>query len=237
MKNIYLIPTDKPSRLGLHQDNKLNLHDDVITLNPPHFRSQNIYITNDEEIKEDYVIAYGVVIKVMMFDDKILYFVNGTKAKREDCKKIIMTTDQDLIADGIEQISEDTLLKIVEHINSGKNIEAKQRAKNYMSLKGALEPKDVVLGYKTSLDAQMLDRIEPKQETNLEESAESFAHNYFEMHETNNYKALKQGFKEGAKYEAERMYSEEDMEEAFTNGLNRSFDSDFDRWIEQFKKK
>jgi len=42
--------------------------------------------------------------------------------------------------------------------------EAKQRAVNYMSLKGALEPKDVVLGYKTSLDAQMLDKIEPKQE-------------------------------------------------------------------------
>jgi hypothetical protein len=35
--------------------------------------------------------------------------------------------------------------------------EAKKRAANYMSLKGALEPKDVVLGYKTSLDAQMLD--------------------------------------------------------------------------------
>ena len=34
----------------------------------------------------------------------------------------------------------------------------------------------------------------------------------------------------------ERMYSEEDMEKAFTNGLNRSFDSDFDRWFENFKK-
>ena len=45
------------------------------------------------------------------------------------------------------------------------------------------------------------------------------------------------GFEDGAKYMAEKMYSEEDMEEAFTNGLNRSFDSDFDRWFEQFKKK
>jgi len=44
-------------------------------------------------------------------------------------------------------------------------------------------------------------------------------------------------FKAGAKWQAKRMYSEEDMEEAFTNGLNRSFDSDFDRWFEQFKKK
>ena len=41
----------------------------------------------------------------------------------------------------------------------------------------------------------------------------------------------------GAKWQQERMYSEEDMEKAFTNGLNRSFDSDFDRWFEQFKKK
>ena len=40
----------------------------------------------------------------------------------------------------------------------------------------------------------------------------------------------------GAKWQSERMYSEEDMEKAFQNGLNRSFDSDFDRWFEQFKK-
>ena len=45
------------------------------------------------------------------------------------------------------------------------------------------------------------------------------------------------GFEYGAKYMAERMYSKEDMEEAFTNGLNRSFDSDFDRWFEHYEKK
>ena len=44
-------------------------------------------------------------------------------------------------------------------------------------------------------------------------------------------------FINGAKYQAERMYSKEDMEEAFENGLKRSFDSDFDRWFEQSKKK
>jgi len=40
-----------------------------------------------------------------------------------------------------------------------------------------------------------------------------------------------------AKTKFDKMYSEEDMEKAFTNGLNRSFDSDFDRWFKQFKKK
>ena len=47
----------------------------------------------------------------------------------------------------------------------------------------------------------------------------------------------RRSFIKGAKWQQKRMYSEEDMEEAFTNGLNRSFDSDFDRWFEQFKKK
>ena len=47
-------------------------------------------------------------------------------------------------------------------------------------------------------------------------------------------------FIKGAKWQQEQdknKYSKEDMEEAFTNGLNRSFDSDFDKWFEQSKKK
>ena len=50
-------------------------------------------------------------------------------------------------------------------------------------------------------------------------------------------KLVRDAFAAGANYMAERMYSEEDMEKAFTNGLNRSFDSDFDRWLGHFKKK
>ena len=48
---------------------------------------------------------------------------------------------------------------------------------------------------------------------------------------------IRQAFKEGASWQSKRMYSEEDMEKAFQNGLNRSFDSDFDRWFEQFKNR
>lgn len=70
---------------------------------------KELFVTSDEEIKEDYVIAYGVVIKVMMFNKDTLFFVNGTKAKRNDCKKIILTTDADLIADGIQAIPDEFL--------------------------------------------------------------------------------------------------------------------------------
>jgi len=70
---------------------------------------------------------------------------------------------------------------------------------------------DVVLGYKTSLDAQMLDKIKLKQET-LEESAEKYAN---ELPEPYNYginSDKKKGFIEGAKWRQEQilqfLYSE-----------------------------
>ena len=85
--------------------------------------------------------------------------------------------------------------------------QAKERAKNYMRLKdGYIEPKDVVLGDKTSLDAQMLDKLEPKQET-LEGAANKSA---IEQYEAGNSDYIL-GFKEGANWQAERMYSEEDI--------------------------
>jgi hypothetical protein len=43
-----------------------------------------------------------------------------------------------------------------------------------------------------------------KQET-IEQASEYYAHNYFDMHETNNYKALKQGFVSGAKWQQEQI--------------------------------
>lgn len=36
-----------------------------------------------------------------------------------------------------------------------------------------------------------------------EEAAKNYAHNYFEMQETNHYKSLKQGFEAGAKWQQE----------------------------------
>jgi len=58
---------------------------------------------------------------------------------------------------------------------------------------------------------------------------------------------IRQAFKEGASWQAERMYSEEDMREAFKQGHKsaRAMGSynditeqeDYNRWFEQFKKK
>ena len=49
MKNIHIIPTNKPSRLQLQMNGKLHIDNGkTIALRS----NQNIYITSDEEIKE-----------------------------------------------------------------------------------------------------------------------------------------------------------------------------------------
>jgi len=129
--------------------------------------------------------------------------------------------------------------------------EAKQRAKNYMRLKdGYVEPKDVILGYKTSLDAQMLDRIELQQET-LEEAAE----NAYKKHSVKDdalslneqiqrsggfIVGFKEGMIEGANWQAERMYSEEDILDAWELGAKEGLPltrKKKEELFKQFKKK
>jgi hypothetical protein len=68
---------------------------------------------------------------------------------------------------------------------------------------------------------------EEKQETTLEEKAEEYE-----------YTDGIYGFKAGAKWQAKRMYSEEDLRYAFecATDLNPSFKT-FSAWFEQFKKK
>jgi hypothetical protein len=57
---------------------------------------------------------------------------------------------------------------------------------------------------------------------------------------------LRHAFKEGAKWQAERMYSEKDLEKAFKIGFTIGYSNDvriderdksFNRWFEQFKNK
>lgn len=80
-----------------------------------------------------------------------------------------------------------------------------------------------------------------KKET-LEEAIKYYAHNYFDMHETNNFKALEKGFEAGAKWQQEISYSEDEVLR-----LLKAFESDFDHeniirkgkiecWLNLYKK-
>jgi hypothetical protein len=98
MKNVHLIPTDKPSRIFYLAD---NLHLEMGQLITPK-DYQNIYITSDmEEIKEgDYYIAEFRSL------DRPIHKHIGEEPKG-DYKKIILTTDPDL--NGVQAIDDEFL--------------------------------------------------------------------------------------------------------------------------------
>jgi hypothetical protein len=96
MKNIYLLPTDKPSKL--FKDN-FGYYRSFEYLKRENFSNQNIYITNDEEIKEG---DWGL----SKLNEVILF---GRSYNEKFYKKIILTTDQDLIAEGVQDIDDEFL--------------------------------------------------------------------------------------------------------------------------------
>ena len=101
MKNIHVIPTDKPSRLSKSTSKEeLTFCSDIYNLS----NRQHIYITSDKDKEGDWVISiYQGLIKVSDKELKIKGYVNGF------CSKIILTTDPELIKDGIQAIDDDFL--------------------------------------------------------------------------------------------------------------------------------
>jgi len=99
MKNIHVLPTDKPSRLIIYSTllNEFRLLDAPID---DWKHKQHIYITNDEEIKEGYY--YDLTHNIVM---KSIFYQSSDK----NCKKIILTTNEDLIKDGVQAIDDEFL--------------------------------------------------------------------------------------------------------------------------------
>jgi hypothetical protein len=130
MKNIHVIPTDKPSRLIKNINGQLKL---TIQTLPKDVEigcyPQQMYITSDEEIKEgDWCLHLGKSFINGIFSDKITlvkiserylsrnsYFwkqwdKNSQFSYSEnELIKIILTTDQDLINDGVQAIDDEFL--------------------------------------------------------------------------------------------------------------------------------
>jgi hypothetical protein len=106
MKKLHLIPSEKPSSL-FKVNNELQLTRKYDFYNGAKY--QNIYITNSEEIKEgDYNVPsdFSKISDISKTSKEDLQVVNE---KNNGYKKIILTTDQDLIADGVQAISDEFL--------------------------------------------------------------------------------------------------------------------------------
>ena len=124
MKNIHLIQTDKPT--GLFESKSGVLHYSIMNkVRTGLLAGYHIYITSDEEIKEDDWGLYGEesVMQVKSSYDNdmsgediwLADSLNGCAANKDDCKKIILTTDPDLIADGVQEIDGDFLEQFVQN--------------------------------------------------------------------------------------------------------------------------
>jgi hypothetical protein len=105
MKNIFLIPTENSSRLSIK--------DGILILHRQQWRkgTQNIHITSDSKFVRDEYITDG--IEVIKATPKL---VNAQSlVDRRDWKKILMTTDPELIKDGVHPIGEEFLKWFVEN--------------------------------------------------------------------------------------------------------------------------
>ena len=207
MKNIHMLPTTQDSWLCLKDGELVNANDGgcMLGYDPPRWLTQHIYITSNEEIKEgDWVYTPNktIMLVTVKYSTESSFIIGNNNEKSsyyiEFCKKIILTTDIDLINDGVQAIDNEFLEWFVNNANesgvpfdrcevkkemytpqiNGKISDGKithelslDPSQNtipyYKIIIPKEEPKDVVLGYKTSLDAQMLDKVgleEPNEE-------------------------------------------------------------------------
>jgi hypothetical protein len=262
MKNIHILPTWQPSRLVIDTiENKLSiqdiLHEKTINILP-----QNLFITSDEEIKEGdfFYSVRGVIEKAII-----------NYPKGEHFGKLILTTDQNLIKYGVQAIDDEFLEWFVKNpsceeveidkmhlciqtgLPCGMQCLSKETCNeniNYKIIIPKEEPKqDRTCTNNCSVACGECQILESKQET-LEEAAEKW------FNKDGFYPDPKQGFISGAKWQAKKSYSEEDLKEAYfsaikstgegwngeyANGNNPNiedkFSEGFKEWFEQFKNK
>lgn len=214
MKNIHVLPTDKPSRL-ISAGNEFTLFKNL-TIDK---RCKHIYITNDKEIKVDE--------PYLGEDNNIYYLVTNVNFNG---KKIILTTDPELIDNGVQAIDDEFLEWFVKNPRcESVEVEKEQyhtfvgmkkypMIPNYKIIIPKEEPKQenccTPIGQiKRYVDCKGCDR-KPKQET-LEEAADNWVRQPMIGTKRNS-------FIEGAKWQQERMYSVE---------------QNIDEWFEKYKNK
>jgi len=254
MKNIHVLPTDKPSRLYLDENKKLQ-YIPVVQYN--YNNCVNIFITSsDEEIKEgDWCI--GVIGTLIKINKKSLDLIKNLKVK-PNWKKIILTTDQKLIKSGVQEI-DDKFLKYFINNPSCESVKVEKYNelgyahgigrscfyKRYKIIIPKEEPKQKIenhylstLDPLTDISRMKLDNHPDlhKQET-LEEVAKSLFSNmpYQISTSTAKNKAL-----ELVKWQQERSYSEEEVLEIIDSLFHQyasSFRIDAKEYFLQFKKK
>jgi hypothetical protein len=232
MKNIHILPTTQPSKLGyISESQTYHLYNNDVFLDEL-ANAINIYITSDEKIKEgDWIENNGKIYKCTATDNfYVTVYEKNKYAGSFDtytCKKIILSTDPTLIADGVQAIDDEFLEWFVKN-SSCEFVEVVKEGykKNSMI--------DEATSYRYKI---IIPKEEPKQELDKDwkelEAAEKYSQGWGENDDVKSFIA-------GANWQAERMYSEEDLKQ-FGLYLGDNFKKlkgkTIDEIFEQFKKK
>jgi hypothetical protein len=276
IKNIHVLPTNKPSRLYVRND-----------VTPPFYSNfqgdaVNIYITSDEEIKEgDWVLFENSNAVRKAVDSTFTIGVNNIRIHAaKKVFKIIITTDQDLIKDGVQAIDDEFLEWFVknpscEYVEIEKWTDYKLENDkevpffNYKIIIPKEELKYPIGGYapgyymcncstckkqfqgdKRAVQCEPcaieMIKEEPKQET-LEKAAEKRYpfEDGFQVMDIDISEMLQLAFINGAKWQQERSYSEEEVKSIVNKTVDKFctfFSEDLKQkvakeWFEQFKNK
>ena len=106
MKNIHLLPTDKPT--GLFESQSGVLHYSIMNkVRTGLLKGYHIYITSDEKIKEGDWVYHKLLKSVFKIDLKEVS--QEYIEERKNILKVILTTDPKLISDGIQVIDDEFL--------------------------------------------------------------------------------------------------------------------------------
>jgi hypothetical protein len=247
-KNIYLIPNDKPSRLVKFKDETSLLLSSLPSIKGERF---NIYITSDKEIKGWCLnIGNNEVIFVEKVIDKIVYHKKDRGCvELKNCKKIILTNNKDLIKDGVQAIDDKFLEWFVrnstcEFVELTKMLQVRHGVE-WHDLPNQQEGREPD-GIYQKIYRVVIPQEESKQETLEEASLREYPLNYHTGQYNHNNVWKREIFSKGAKWHAERMYSESDKIMKFLNTEKELKLSDaktierikwyFETYFEKFKK-
>ncbi len=263
MKNIHVLPTSQLSRLHFDEALFISPNFQISKTINSDVEGRNIYITNDEKPKEGDWCLDKFNQRWKLEDKKLMAFdIKGIKSFSTDnilgheCKKIILTTDQDLIKDGVQAIDDEFLewfvknpsCESVEVINDtltvGEMSKLPLGARNH-KYKTIIPKEEPNYNMKQEILDEMKRLEEPKQET-LEEAGLQHCDMLDKFPELVNPLFT---FKQGAKWQQEqdkKRYSEEEVLELFQKyistqiplaRLRKILCKEFNQWFEQFKKK
>jgi hypothetical protein len=212
MKNLHLIPTDKASRLYKSKITQNISMGNVISQHGDATYNLNIYITSDEEIKEgDYVYSTSQDYNIQKVSKELV----KAYQEIEHYKKIILTTDQDLIKDGVQAIDNEFLEWFVKNPTC-RFVDVKKRYSEftvdpfvgYRIIIPQEEPKQETLTYTEA--AKKEERIFNSTMMSKQETLEEAANRLFYTVGNEGISSI-DSFMKGANYQSERMYSEEDV--------------------------